>query len=292
MQALARSRSATVDNGRSVHAQTEPATSCVTGLIHRRTRPTRTRRERQPCGFAALRGSRPAWLPGRDPPDIVWELIWELRGAAGASVRYPRARDRGKGCKAAAAAWETCRGGRVQTVAEARPLCCFFDRRTSSEAASRRAATAKTPAVFWDRARCGGRGLPARLPTRPLSVSSAARFARTGSPHSIDPGEGTLRSGTTRPSEWSPVGNASCRPCTAMPSSGAEASVARFTTSLWIGFVKRAKLPRRRTSGRLTEIVERAPSTRNADGVSPAGRASCRSRPSDRCRVCRSTRRS
>src|SRR6266576_3324370 len=35
----------------------------------------------------------------------------------------------------------------------------------------------------------------------------------------------------------------------------------------------------RRASGRSPKIIERAPSTRNADGVSPVGRASCRSRP-------------
>ena len=50
----------------------------------------------------------------------------------------------------------------------------------------------------------------------------------------------------------------------------------RSTTSLWIGFAKR--LSGRRTSGRSPKIIERAPSTRNADGLSPAGLASCRSR--------------
>src|SRR4051812_23599245 len=38
-------------------------------------------------------------------------------------------------------------------------------------------------------------------------------------------------------------------------------------------------MSRRRASGRSPKIIERGPSTRDADGVSPVGRVSCRSRP-------------
>ena len=62
-----------------------------------------------------------------------------------------------------------------------------------------------------------------------------------------------------------------------MPESWTKASEARFMTSPWSGFAKR--MSKRRASGRSPKIIERAPSTRNADGVSPAGRGSCRSRP-------------